>query len=451
LAFSRIPGRETPAKYYAQLSVASGAERVGGHGGAFFNYLWTPLGANSGGEEASAAYFRQAQWHLDLARTWEGDFFYNDYATPGYNGKTFKKANLHMNSPCLLTYAMRFRQLAITGRGWNKSNRLSHKSVDEAFFAGSYSPEERSIEQLITDLASFSAVVRNRASAKLAVGGENKALRRKLESISMDDQHPSRVGVIQALGEMGDPDSAKVLVTHLNDKNHSVRDAAILAFGLLPPEVQSTQVDLLLKMAGDLKRLPFEVHKTDPVNTGLIALTTILFEKKGLLGKSLASVKKYSSREQLYQAIRAVASLPSGGMRGKLKFVFGLLSKDDVRALSKTLLDLIYIEAPADAMFAENIRSESMKLLIKHRFMEGIKASVELFKVGKPWTQVEIINQWSYLGSSIDSLAEIEEIKELLENYGDKKYMKECKKALNAIENSKKKKVTFTTFSDMGP
>ena len=95
-AFGNIPGMEKEAKYFAKVSVASGSERPGGHGGSFFNYMWTPVGAGVGGEAAQAAYFKQISWHLDLARTWDGGFYYNDYGNPGYHGPTFGKAGLFM-------------------------------------------------------------------------------------------------------------------------------------------------------------------------------------------------------------------------------------------------------------------------------------------------------------------------------------------------------------------
>jgi hypothetical protein len=154
-------------------------------------------------------------------------------------------------------------------------------------------------------------------------------------------------------------------------------------------------------------------------------------------------MKKYSSREQLYEAIRAVATLPSGGQRGKLKFVFECLSEDDVKALADTLLELVYVEAPADAMFAEGIRSESVKLLLKHRSVEGVQASVDLFKVGGRWTKVVIIREWAKLGRSVTAIKEGAEIPELLRKYNDKKFKDEATKSLAAITDEKKPLIAF--------
>ena len=443
IVFARVKDGQKAAHYYTQLSIASGAERIGGHGGAFFNYLWTPLGANVGGEAAAAAYFKQVSWHLDLARTWDGGFFYNDFGTPGYNGKTFGKASLYMSTPALLTYAVALRKLVITGRDLNQASRLSPAEVAEASFASGYTPSRRTWEQLISDLGSFSVVVRNKAATEFASRPGAEAWRNKLQAVATDRVNPSRIGAIQALGAMGNPESAAVLSRLFGDADPRIREAAVEAFGAMPQEVKAQCVDELLKMAAALRRPPMKVDKDDPVNTTLIALTTVLFDKQGILGGILAPVDTYSSREQLYKAIRAVATLPSGGERGKLKFVFDLLSVDDVRALADTLLELVYVEAPADAMFAEGIRATSVKLLLKYRTVEGVRASVALFKVGGRWTKVVIMREWAKLGRSLTTIKEGKQIPELLRKYNDKKFKNEAKKALEAIADQTKPLITF--------
>lgn len=443
VVFARVPQQEVPAKYYAQMSIASGSERVGGHGGAFFNYLWTPLGANAGGEDSAAAYFKQVAWHLDLARTWEGGFCYNDYGNPGYNGDTFGKAGLYMSTPALLTYAVSLRNLVITGRELDGSSRLTPDKIAEATLASVYRPSDRTNEQLVSDLASFSVVVRNKAAHEIAQRPDPGTWRVTLERMAVEKAHPSRRGAIEALGAMANPASASVLSGLFGDEDARVRGAAVEAFGAMPQEVKATHVDTLLKMAASLRRPPMEVNREDPVNTTLISLTTVLFDKNGLLDGGLAPVKKYSAPEQLYEAIRAVATLPGGGIRGKLKFVFEQLLENDVKALVDTLLELVYVEAPADAMFAEGVRGDSVQLLLKHRSVEGVQASVDLFKVGGRWTKVVIMREWAKLGRSVAAIDAGKEIPALLRDYKDEQFMDEAKKALDAIANESKPEVVF--------
>lgn len=432
-AFARVPGREQEAKYFSQLAVASGSERPGGHGGSFFNYLWTPVGAKVGGEDAMAAYFRQVSWHLDLARTWDGGFYYNDYGSHGYHGPTFGKASLYMSSPALLTYAMGLRKLHLTGKSLTASTRLSKQEVADAWLAGNYRPAERSEVELLEDLGSFSAVVRERAAATLAANREDAAMRARLQQIALVQGNPSRRGAVTALGMLGHPDSAKFLIELFRDEDTFVREEAIEAFGMLPAEVQASQVDALLKKAAALKRDPMKVYPDDPMNTNLIVLTDLLFDSKGIVGSSLRAVQAHSSMEQLYGAIRASATLPAGGARTNLKHVLNLLSPEELRPLADTLMELVEVEAPADAMFAEGPRSSTAKLLLSHRFEESVDASLKLFEGGGRWTKVEMIRAWAKLGPALKTHKSWPRIEAALKGYRDDKFQDEGPKALAAI------------------
>jgi len=442
IAFSRMKGSEKEAKYFSQISIAAAPHRDGGHGGAFFNYLWMPLGSAVGGQQAAAANFKQISWHLDLARTWEGGFYYTDYANPGYNGERFGKANMDMSTPALLTYAQGLHKITLTGRKWRDANQLSPSEIAAAVEAADYAPQDRSLEELTTDLGSFSVMVRNQAATEFAGRPEAAAARPKLETMVADPQHPSRLGAIKALGLMGHPESAPVLFDLLDDPQALAREAAIDAIASMPQEIKEKQVDTLLKAAAALKRPPMEVNPQDPVNSTLVALNLILFEEGGVLAESLQPVEAHSSREQLHEAIRAVATLPSGGQRAKLKYVFELLTRDDVAALGDTLVELIHLEAPADAMFAEGIRSSSVSLLLKHHVIEGVQGSIDLYKVGGWWTKTLMIGEWTQYGPSLAALPQAAEINELLKQHKGKT-PDEAQKALAAMSVQGKATIQF--------
>lgn len=70
LCFALQADRDEAGKFFAKMATAAPSEREHGHTGAFFNYLWSPLGAAVGGEAAAAEHFKRISWHLDLARRW---------------------------------------------------------------------------------------------------------------------------------------------------------------------------------------------------------------------------------------------------------------------------------------------------------------------------------------------------------------------------------------------
>ena len=59
------------------MATAAHRSRECGHTGQGFSYLWGALGANVGGPEATAAFFKEASWHFDLVRRCDGSFTYD--------------------------------------------------------------------------------------------------------------------------------------------------------------------------------------------------------------------------------------------------------------------------------------------------------------------------------------------------------------------------------------
>ena len=396
--FARTPGREKEAKYFSQYAVAAGGERSGGHGGAFFNYLWTHVGAAAGGEESAASYFKQISWHLDLARTWDGGFYYNDYGNPGYHGESFKKAGMFMSTPMLLTYALGLKKLRMTGSSSNPKTKLSQHQLEQANLASGYQPSKRSRADLLDDLGSFSAVVRIKAADALLIEHKSKPITEELGQIVAKKGHPSRLGALRVLGLIGDATSAATLVRLFSDEDVRIREESIVAFQALPVERQLPQIDTLLKMATELKRDPMKVYAKDPVNVVLVSITQLLLGKGGLIQKDLSLVKKHSSMVQFYDAFRAMATVPSSSVRQMMSHAYAHFTVEDIKALGDTIIKLIYQEAPADAMSADAIRVRSAQLLFKHRFEEVIQASLVLYKEGGNWAKIEMIKGWGRTG-----------------------------------------------------
>ncbi|HSP41421.1 MAG TPA: DUF6288 domain-containing protein, partial [Luteolibacter sp.] len=138
LIFALEETRAEAGKFFAKMATAAPSERENGHTGAFFNYLWSPLGAAAGGEAAAAEHFKRISWTLDLARRWNGAFVYDCLNGEGPNsGSTYN--DFRMSTAALLVYALPLRQLHITGRGHDASRWLSAADVADAAAADDYS------------------------------------------------------------------------------------------------------------------------------------------------------------------------------------------------------------------------------------------------------------------------------------------------------------------------
>lgn len=131
LCFALQDHRAAQTKFFAQMATASATERESGHTGAFFNYLWAPLGAAVGGEAAATEHFKRISWRLDLARRWNGEFVYDCLNGEGpVNGAPYY--DFRMSTAALLVYALPLRKLHITGRDHDTARFLSAADVTEA-------------------------------------------------------------------------------------------------------------------------------------------------------------------------------------------------------------------------------------------------------------------------------------------------------------------------------
>lgn len=446
LALARIDGYQEHAKYFSQITIAAATERVSGHGGAFFNYTWTPLGAHVGGPEAVAAYFREVSWHLDLSRTWEGGFYYNDYANYGFQGPTFSKASLFMSTPAILTYALPLRKLWITGRGIDPAGGLSPDQVKAASFAGAYAPAKRSTSELIADLGSFSVTVAQRAGKELASRDDAAASIGLLHDLVRNPQCRFRERVIEALTQLKHPESAEVLGKLIADDANPDGVRALAAQALTAyPEAIPARLDATLRFTAGLAYTDPPMSYPDPMASALEVMCNALPK---MIGKDLKVVDQHSSREQFYAAFRALMSHPGGRIRSHAGGLFDALERHDVFALADTLMGLILVEAPADAMFAENIRSKTVELLQKHGIAEGVPAGMILFNEGGNWTRIVLNRTWAKYGGSVHSIEPDPGLVDFLRNLGGKPD-KEVMEALKAIEEDSPSGVTLTPLKEI--
>jgi len=139
MLFAMQGNRINETQFFAKMSAASYNNREYGHTGQGFSFLWAALGANTGGPEATAAYFRQTSWRFDLARRCDGSFTYDGgeqhgpgkthddtyYGRSSYNG-------LSPNATYVLTYSLPLKNLCITGRDAKQAHWLSPEEVSQA-------------------------------------------------------------------------------------------------------------------------------------------------------------------------------------------------------------------------------------------------------------------------------------------------------------------------------
>ncbi len=383
LCFALEDARGYEEKFNVQMAVAATNEREIGHTGSWFNYIWSPLGAATGGEEAASSHFRRISWHLDLCRRWDGGFVYDSLYGEGPQGGQ-EYHDFRMSTAALLLYSLPLRQLHITGRGDDPTRDLNTVDIADAEFADDYNASTRGTNDLINDLGSWSPKVHLLAAEQLATRTIDTATLAQLTTMATDPAGTSRLGATYTLGKINNSTTANsraaTLASLLTDPENHVRYIAADAMRYLPLSAKMTQLNAVLSAAASTAPpfLPF--NEEDPMHMAHGRLCMLLFYggnaygPKGMIwGSGINGV----DRGLLYPAFRAVAANPVGQARSTLQTTYDYLTAADMNALADSIVDSIYHRPPADKMFSAGSRTGGIKALQRFNIAEGVPLSME--------------------------------------------------------------------------
>jgi hypothetical protein len=388
--------RET--QFFAKMCTASYRNREYGHTGQGFSYLWGALGVNTGGQDAAAAFHKEASWHLDLVRRCDGSFTYDGGEQYGA-GKTdddtyYGKSSYYGLSPTatyVLTYSLPLKTLCITGKDANRANWLSKKDVAEAIASGRFDLDRKTmnIEQLIAALGDWSPIVRGWAAEELAKRPEAKSLISRLIKLAEGPNVHVGQGACEALGHIKSIEALPVFIRLLSHEDRWLRFKAAAALKNMGGEARPVVRSMLRAVAQTAEPLK-PVVWDDPIQLTHGQLAAALF--KGPLADSLAEIEP----QLTYPAVRIVSRNADGMARATLRSFFeNRLTLEDVQALGPDIMAAIRTPSPADTMFANEIRMGGFKALTKYHFKEGLEAGVIMAKTqgghGSEWRTGQIM------------------------------------------------------------
>ncbi len=375
-----LMGESKGAEFFSRMSVAShGPERDTGHSGNFFNMLWAMPGVAQSGPNATGAWMSEfGSWYFDLARRWDHSYLHQGPPEPDEDSY----AGWDSTGGYLLAYAMPLKKLYLTGkkagavpqldaaaaqslivdgRGWNNKDRHSFYNA-------------LSDDQLIERLHSWSPVVRERAA--MALGRRKNApvtpLVEMLDSASLDARYGACQGLIFLRGR-GAPavDALRTTLAHQDLWLRIKAAEALAAIGAPATKAVPQLLELLAQV--DVKN--------DPRGMQQRYLSFALFDRNGMLGRSLEGV----DRPSLYKAVRAGLKNEDGRARGSIGSVYRRLSLEEIKPLLPAIHEAIVQPAPSGEMFADGIRVEGLRLLSQHHIEEGMNALVIYTRDQNPW------------------------------------------------------------------
>ena len=366
-------------QFFAKMCTAAYKNREYGHTGQGFSYLWSTLGASTGGAEATAAFVKECSWHLDLSRRCDGSFNYDGGEQYGggtpedntYYGKT-SYCGLSPTASYVLAYSLPLKKLVITGKDASPKNWLSGREVADAVTSGRFDLDRKtkSAEQLVAAFSDWSPIVRGWAAEELAKRPEAKTMVPKLIGMAEGKDPHVAQGACETLGFLKSKQALPVLVRLLSHEDRWLRFKAAEAIKKMGGEAKPAVTDILKAVVETAEPLqPIEWADSIQLTHGQLAVA--LFES------GLTESLKGADRKLLYPAIRALATNADGMARMRLKGFFeNALTVEDVQALAPEIFAAVKTPSPADRMFSNEFRMGAFRALTKYHFKEGIEAGV---------------------------------------------------------------------------
>ena len=393
----------TAAEYFSRMSIAChGNEREMGHTGNFFNMLWAMPGVAISGRHASGAWMEEFGWYYDLARRWDGTWRHQGPAQP--NNDSYQ--NWDSTGAYLLAYAQPLRKLYITGRKQGLVPQVDRNTAQNLIDDGrGYRHRQKDLvyadrtdQQLLAAISSWSPVVRERAAMAMA---KRKTDFVTLLTMRLDSQanRYSQLGACQALAKLGR--RAEKAVPNLRQALKSddlwLRIKAAEALAAIGPAARVAVPDLLTMLASD-------VEASDPRGMQQRFLCFALFnQRSGLLGRSLDGV----DRNALYRAVRAGLANEDGRARSSLGSVYKNLSFAEIEPLLPAIYHAVVEPAPSGMMFADGIRLSGLELLAQHQIKEAMPLCIEVMELDRWGTGKRIpkcLNALKHFGSAAEPL-----------------------------------------------
>jgi hypothetical protein len=360
-----------------------GSERDTGHTGNFFNLLWAMPGVAHSGPQATGAWMQEfGAWYFDLARQWDGSFPHQGPPEKGHDSYH----GWDCTGAYLLAYAMPLKKIHLTGKKATAVPQLDAATAKAIVADGrDWTAKARntlydamSDETLLQRLQSWSPIVRERAA--MAYGRHKTAsaapLIAMLDSPSLDVRYGACQGMIFLRGRAAP--AVDALEKALDHSDLWLRIKAAEALATIGQPAMKTVPRLLELLAQ-------EDTKNDPRAMQQRYLSFALFDRNGMLGRSLDGV----DRPALYKAVQAGLKNQDGRARGSIGSVYRHLTLEEIKPLLPAIHEAIVKPAPSGEMFADEIRIEGLRVLAQHHIEEGMAALAKYTREQNPWASQE--------------------------------------------------------------
>jgi hypothetical protein len=390
-------GDKEATKFFAYCSATSHAHLKQGHASAYFNPLWTSLGALRAGPAVTSEYFKRIMCYHNPRRQFDGSW------------KPDWKAGTH-DGIALLTYSMGRGKLIVTGRELDKFIWVDKSKVDDIINLRAFDMKGRKAEEILK-LANSHEMPQIRRRAIGALGSHREELTPKYVEWLKNGTDEQKLTAISQYGWWIKPD---VKLPHLN---------AIA--GILTDPKQS--IELRKAAAGSVAYMGETAQKYYP---DILALADSTGDMG--LGKALAALCAHpfqaglvKDKDALYRVATQLVDDREQGMRGiGFKMLFGM-PLEDFAPFAEKIDMVIKGDNPTWTSYSNpgNDVAPAVKLLASLNIKEGIDMALKIydsrpkgkhmFRLSATWDALA-----AYRGNAKAALAQYQEKFGKDKNYG---------------------------------
>ena len=375
-------GDKEAATFFTRMSVASYNDRESGHTGNYFSFLWGPLGAARGGEEAASAFMKKLEWFFDLERRRQGNFEYQGKpGMPNRQNAEHQYKGWDCTGARLLAYCLPLRKLYITGRKRTTPD-ITGSELEATVAAGALSQLQYfdlPTGELLSRLSSWSPAERQRVA--IALETRNDSVVDEMVAMLDSENRFARYGAVQGLrfaGRASEKAADTILEKLRTSKDDTFKFFAIHAFGSYNEKMGLAA--FASKATPVLMKLAVSGHFDDPTGKLRHSLAYPLFYSSNGVpfratsrnGEGLEQV----DRKLLVETVRELLKSSNGVDRSMAAIVYQKLGEDERQLLWKDIHKATRELAPSGLMFASEVRLAGIELMAEHHVKECMTAAV---------------------------------------------------------------------------
>ena len=377
-----LKGNQKGASFFSQCAATTYESLTSGHASAFFNPLWTPLGASLSGPEVTHQFFMKSLWYFNDHRHWKGGFpeIENAGAVAGQ---------------ALLMYCIPRKALLITGREADESIFVKGTEATHVIMRSKIDYKAKKVSELFNmrnDIVQVRMAVIKELSDRLSKSyqfnrnGKNEIVSPKILSLLKSGNEKDRIFALNLL----DKAPAEVILPQLNQLVDIIRNKED-AFAVRVAAVSALSNSKLDKAAlpyfNDILKFTLEKRsKADPFGEEDETIATALDGMLKLINTPETQKEHGVDKTLVYEVANQLLEHRRQNVRNIGMRMLKGIPLADFHLVAKNLKHVLDDTDRNYSTYSSTINSDGISILADLNIKEGLDYLVDgIFHRGGKW------------------------------------------------------------------